>query len=109
MGQNAPGKSGTELLFWCEAFVHEEWKIPHTVHVMDGVPYPVRVGWELAVTAHLVQSILTYEWDVEWAVWKELHDSLELKDLLRKCEELVERGSRGLKGGKASGKGQNVL
>ena len=63
---------------------------------MDGLPYTVRVGGELAVTAH-VQG--------EWATWKDLQDSSKLKELMRKSEELVARTSRGMKGGKASGKG----
>ena len=81
------------------------WEIPYLVHVMDGLPYTVRVGRELAVTAHAQQNDVIYEWHGEWATWKDLQDSSELKELMRKSEELVARTSRGMKGGKASGRG----
>ena len=81
------------------------WEIPYLAHVMDGLPYTVRVGGDLAVTAHVQQNDVLYEWHGEWATWKELQDSSELKELMRKSDELVARTSRGMKGGKASGKG----
>ena len=33
------------------------WEIPYLVHVMDGLPYTVRVGGELAVTAHYSRTM----------------------------------------------------
>ena len=68
-------------------------------------PCTVRVGRELAVTAHVQQNDVIYEWHGEWATWNDLQDSSKLKELMRKSEKLVARTSPGMKGGRASGRG----
>ena len=81
------------------------WGIPYVVHVMDGVPYSVRAGGGLALTAHVMQSGVKYEWHGEWATWNDLHNNPELKAIMCKSDELVAKASKGMKGsGKASGK-----
>ena len=67
---------------------------------MDGVPHSVRVGAELALTAHVMQGGVKYEWHGEWATGNELHNSPELKALMCKSEELVARAGRGMTHGK---------
>ena len=82
------------------------WGIPY-VHVMDGAPYSVRVGGELALMAHVTQSGVKYEWHGEWATWGDLQKSPELKELMDKSDALVARASKGMKGsGKTASAGR---
>ena len=56
-------------------------------------------AWEgrLAVTAHVQQNDVIYEWHGEWATRRDLQDISELKELMRKSYELVARISQGMK------------
>ena len=59
------------------------------MHVMDGAPYSVCVGGELALTAHVTQSGVSCERHEEWATWDDLQTSPELKELMEKSDAFV--------------------
>ena len=56
---------------------------------MDGAPYSVCVGGELALTAHVTQSGVKCERHEEWATWDDSQTSPELKGLMEESNAFV--------------------
>ena len=100
-------RSFTDLSLGLKNLFRNVWGIPYVVHVMDGAPYSVRVVGELALTAHVTQSGVKYEWHGESATQNDLQTNPELKELMDKSDALLARASRGMKGsGKAASAGR---
>ena len=68
-------RAARNFCFGLKNLFRNVWGIPHVLHVMDGAPCSVRVGGELAFTAHVTQSGVKYEWHGEWARWDDLQTS----------------------------------
>ena len=95
---NPVERASHNFCFGLKRVCQVDWKIPYTVHVNDQVPNTDTVGGELALTAHVSAREVVHKWHGEWATWDELHNGKELKDLLRKSNELIAKASQGLKG-----------
>ena len=78
--------------------------MPYNVSFDGESPYIVNVGGEHALTVTVEGHNVHYEWQGEWATWDDLHSSAQIKELQAKANELVARGSKGMKGGSAKGK-----
>ena len=66
-------------------------------------PYVVTVGGEHALTARVLDNTVEYDWQGEWATWRDLHDHPLVIDLQSKCKELIAKASAGKKGGAKGG------
>ena len=51
------------------------------------------------MTAHIFPDKVVQEWHGEWADWEELHESSQVKELQEKFNDLVQKASKGMKGG----------
>ena len=61
-----------------------EWGFQRASVRVDTDAATVKVGGETAVTVSVIGSNLHCEWGETWRVWRELHESEELKSLLEK-------------------------
>ena len=95
-------RAARNLCFGIKYFLKHNFDITYTIRVVDEAPYTVHVGGDLVLTAEISEKTVVLKWSEDWQAWKELQDSSDVQDLVDKCQGILERSLRGLKG---AGKG----
>ena len=101
-------RAGNGFLFKLKKFLRDQMKMPYIIWV-DEDASTLKVGGELAVTARIDNdnNVVNFEWSGAWANWDELHNNPEVKELLKKSDELLQRTTKGKKGAyKGTSKGK---
>ena len=101
-------RAARNFCFGLKRMFKNEWQIPFAVKITDEAPYEVRVGGEHALTVDAIDNCYTREWHGDWKDWTELHTSPEVIELIAKCDSLVARGAKGMKGSGAKGTGKKA-
>ena len=101
-------RAARNLCFGFKYMLQQDMNIEYIVRVNDTFPYQVHVGGELALSVSEGGGGLKQEWTTEWGEWKELQQHPKLKELTEKCDSLLNKASRGMKGkGHSKGSGGN--
>lgn len=95
-------RAARNLCFGIKYLLKTKFDISYTIRVVDEEPYTVHVGGKWVLTVEISENTLVPKWSEEWQAWKELQDSPELQDVVDKCQGILERSLRGMKG---TGKG----
>ena len=77
-------RAARNFCFGLKRIFKQKRGIPYSVHISDVAPYKVHVGGELALTSHIGDNEVQYEWHGEWRTWDDLHNRHELKELAEK-------------------------
>ena len=98
-------RAARNYCFGIKYFLKDTMGITYPIRVDDtDQPYTVTVGGELALTVKIDGGTVIREWAPgDWADWGALHNHAKVIELTTKCDEIVTRAAKSLKGSAKGG------